>query len=502
MTETRRSSRIPRGALRRALVLALAASLAAGAPGARAQADNLPRLGDASSEDLTPAAERRLGEAIMRELRRDASVSNDVELNDYLNRLAATLTATASAGGQSFELFLVLDPTLNAFALPGGFIGVHSGLIVAAQTESELASVLAHEIGHVTQRHIARMLSEQRVSSLTVMAAMVLAALAARSNPQGAMGIATMAMGAQQQQMLSFSRDAEREADRIGIETLRQAEFDPNGMVAFFGRLQQATRIHESSAPVYMRSHPLTAERIADMQARVQDGRYRQRPDSVDFRLARAKLRALASPGVDGLRSARAQFERQLRERTTPDEAASWFGVAAAALAQRDYPAAERAIAQTRARLSESHPFVERLAAEARLRAGDAAAALAIAETAAVRFPGARALVHLQAEAMLAMRDFEQAAAFLQDQLAVYRSDPALWRLLSQARYGSGKPALAHRAAAEEYALIGGWLAAIEQLRLAQRAGNLDFYTASQIDARIKELQAEYTREQQDRAGR
>lgn len=502
MTSPRRSPRLLRAGGRRALALLVAASLAAWSPVAPAQADNLPRLGDASSDVLSPAAERRLGEAIMRELRRDPAVSDDVELNDYLNRLGATLTSTASASGHSFELFLVRDPTLNAFALPGGFIGVHSGLIVTTETESELASVLAHEIGHVTQRHIARMLSEQRVSSLTMMAAMVLAAIAARSNPQGAIGIATMAMGAQQQQMLSFSRDAEREADRIGIETLRQAEFDPNGMVAFFGRLQQATRIHESSAPVYMRSHPLTAERIADMQARVQDGRYRQRPDSVDFRLARAKLRALASPGVDGLRSARAQFERQLRERTTPDEAASWYGLAVASLAQRDYPAAERAIAQTRERLPQGHAFVERLAAEARLRAGDAAGALAVAQAAAARFAGARALVHLQAEAMLAMREHEQAAAFLQDQLALYRSDPVLWRLLSQAHYGSGKPGLAHRAAAEEYALIGGWLAAIEQLRLAQRAGSLDFYTASQIDARIRELQAEYTREQQDRAGR
>ncbi len=486
-------------ALRRATAAALVASLVTGASPALAQIDNLPRLGDAAAEDLSPAAERRLGEAIMREVRRDASVSDDVEVNGYLNRLGSTLTGTAAASGYSFELFLVLDPTLNAFALPGGYIGVHSGLIVAAQTESELASVLAHEIGHVTQRHIARMLSEQRLGSVGMLAALVLGALAARSNPQAAVGVATMAMGAQQQQMLSFSRDAEREADRVGIETLRQSGFDPNGMVGFFGRLQQASRIYESSAPAYMRSHPLTAERIGDMQARVQDGRYRQRPDSVEFRLVRAKLRALASTNVDGLRSARAQFERQLREKTTPDEAASWYGVAVAALAQRDFAAAQNAIDETRKRFPDGHPFVERLAAETRLRAGDAAGALAIAEAAAARFAGSRALVHLQADAMLAMRDFDKAAAFLKDQLAIYRSDAVLWRLLSRAEYGAGRPALAHRAAAEDYALTGAWLAAIEQLKLARRDGRLDFYVASQVDARIKELQAEYTREQQDR---
>jgi len=493
----------PSGPWRRALAVALTTAIAIAPVPLRSQTDNLPRLGEAGAEDLSPAAERRLGEQIMRELRRDAAVSDDVEIAEYLNRLMARLAAASSSPGLAFDAFLVRDTSMNAFALPGGYIGVHSGLIVAAQSESELASVLAHEIGHVTQRHIARMLSQQRQSTLPMLAAMVLGALAARSNPQAAAGVISMAAGAQQQQMLSFSRDAEREADRIGLDTLRQADFDPNGMVAFFGRLQQATRIYEGSAPAYMRSHPMTAERIADLQARLQEVRYRQRPDSLDFRLARAKLRALANTGVDGLRNARLQFERSLRERTTTDEASAWYGVAVAALAQRDFAGADRALAETRKRLPDGHPFVERLAAEVRLRAGDAAGALALAETAAGRFVGARALNYLQAESMLAMRDFTRATAFLQDQLTLYRGDPVLWRLMAQARYGLGEPALAHRASAEEYALIGGWLAAIEQLKLAQRAGNVDFYTASQIDARIKELQAEYTREQQEKtAGR
>jgi len=479
----------------------LAAALALSPLPAVPQVDNLPRLGDAGGDELSAAAERRLGEAIMRDLRRDPAISNDVELTDYLNRLGAQLNATSTNTGQSFELFLVLDPTMNAFALPGGFIGVHSGLITAAQSESELASVIAHEMGHVTQRHIARMLAQQRQTSIVALAGLILAVLAARSNPAAAGGVATMAAGAQQQQMLSFNRDAEREADRVGMETLRQANFDPVGMVDFFGRLQQATRIYESAAPAYMRTHPLTAERIADMQTRAREGRYRQRPDSMEFRLGRAKLRALSSNTVDGLRSARAQFERQLREKTAPDEAAAWYGLAVAALAQRDYAAAERAIAETRKRVPGGHPFVERLAAETRLRAGDAAGALSIAEAAAARFTGARALGHIQAEAMIAMRDYAKAADFLQDQLKLYRSDPVLWRLLAQTYYGMNQPAMAPRASAEEYALIGGWLAAIEQLKLSQRAGNLDFYTASLIDSRIRELQVEYQREQQDRGG-
>ena len=319
------SARRPARRRQRAACAALAIALALVPPAAMPQANNLPRLGDAAAEDLSPAAERRLGERIMRDIRRDASVSDDVELAGYLNSLAAALTA--SAQGHSFELFLVKDPTMNAFALPGGFIGVHTGLIIAAETESELASVVAHEIGHVTQRHIARMLSDQRQTTLGTLASLVLAALAARSSPQAAIGIVTMASGAQQQQMLAFSRDAEREADRVGMDTLRASGFDPNGMVAFFGRLQQSSRTYESTAPAYMRSHPMTVERIADMQARVQEGRYRQHPDSIEFRLARARLRALGDGSVDALRAERGASSACCARRpptTRPPPGSAW----------------------------------------------------------------------------------------------------------------------------------------------------------------------------------
>lgn len=481
---------------RRIAAALLACVLSAVPPAALPQANNLPRLGDAAADELSPAAERRLGERIMRDLRRDAAVLDDVELSDYLNGVAAKLAA--STGGQSFDLFPVQDATMNAFALPGGFIGVHTGLIVAAETESELASVLAHEIGHVTQRHIARMLSGQRQTTLGTLAAVVLAALAARSNPQAAAGIVTMASGAQHQQMLSFSRDAEREADRVGLDTLRAAGFDPNGMVSFFGRLQQATRVYESAAPAYMRSHPMTVERIADIQSRVQEGRYRQHPDSIEFRLVRARLQATGDGGVDALRGGRARFERLLREKTTNDETAAWYGVAVAAAGQRDFDAAGAAIQQVRRRIPQGHPYVERLAAEVAMRSGDAAGALKLAETAAARFPQARALVRLQAEALLAKGEPARAAAFLERRMAAQRLDDAEWRLLARALEAQGQTARAHQASAEAYALRGAWQAAVEQLELARRAGGLDFYAASRLDVRLKEFKEEFRREQEE----
>lgn len=477
----------------------IAQTLPPGGDSGGVQLSSLPRLGDAGAEDLPPATERRIGEAIMRDLRRDRVLLDDIELTDYLNRFAAVLTETPAAQGYSFEFFLVRDASMNAFAMPGGFIGVHTGLIAVSSTESELASVLAHEIGHVTQRHIARMLATQRQSSVLQMAALVLAALAARSNPQAAVGVATMGMGAQQQIMLGFSRDAEREADRVGIDMLRAGGFDPNGMVAFFGRLQQSTRIYEGNAPAYLRTHPLTTERIADMQSRIRDERYRQRADSLDFILARAKLTALSDLSTDGLRSARTRIERQLRDRNAVDERAAHYSLALVSLAQRDFVGCDRALTELRKRIPAGHPFVERLAIENKLASGDAKGAAAMAQAALVRYPQARAINHLRAQAMLEQGQFNESVAFLEDQLQLYRSDPILWRLLGQAQSGRGRAAEAHRAAAEEYALIGGWLAAIDQLRLAQRAGTLDFYSASQVDARIRELQAQYTADRQDR---
>lgn len=476
----------------------LAAVLAFAPPLAQAQIDNLPRLGDASADELSPSMERRIGESIVGEMQRRGMIDDDAEITDWLNRFASVLTSTEPASGHDFAFFVVRDPTLNAFALPGGFIGVHSGLIVATQSESELASVLAHEIGHVTQRHIARMLARQRQGSVVMLAAMVLAALAAGSNPQAAGGLASLGSTVAQQQMLGFSRDAEREADRIGLEMLRQGDFDSNAMVSFLNRLQNSGRLYESGAPEYLRTHPITSSRIADIQTRISEGRYRQRTDSIEFRLARAKLRALADPGVDGLHDAQAYFERQLRERTI-DETAGWFGLATVAAARRDAAQARAAIAELRRRLPEPHRFVERLAAQVELDAGEPRAALALVDAALVREPSARALMRLRARALFAEQRHQDAVPFLEQSLALYRDDAQLWEMLSEAQQALGRPALAHKAAAERFVLLGALPAAVEQLRLAQRARAADFHVASQIDSRLRELEARWLREREER---
>ncbi|MFM1989072.1 MAG: putative metalloprotease yggG [Pseudomonadota bacterium] len=488
----------PRSRSARALAAVLAALLALGpATSGAQQFENLPKLGDPSGDELSPQAERRLGDSIMRQVRRDPSYLDDAELLDYLNRFAAPLVASPAAGGTGFEFFAIRDGAINAFALPGGFIGIHTGLLTAAESESEVAAVLAHEIGHVVQRHIARMLARQKQVSMVAMAGMILALLAARSNPQAAMGSMMMGNEAARSSMLSFSREAEREADRVGFEIMRQSGFDVQAMVAFFMRLQSASRFYESNAPAYLRTHPVTTERIGDMQLRVQETRYRQRADAIEFTLLRARLRATADDSSEGRKTARGLAEQQVRQSPKAGPG-PWYGLAAVALAQRDFARVDAALTQAQALAGGTHPFLEALGARARLDAGDPGAAADRATKGLSRFPDARALARLQGEALLAAGRPGEAARALRDHLVSWRSDPKLWALLSQAHADLGQRADAHRAAAEQYLRLGSPMAALDQLRRAQQAGDTDFYTASTIDARIRELEPEALREMEE----
>ena len=242
-----------------ALLLALCLALL---PRAFGQA--LPELGEGSSTVLPPLLERKIGEGIMREIRsREPSYLDDPEISDYLNQLGARLVAAVPGARQDFEFFGIRDASVNAFAMPGGFVGVHTGLITTADSESEVASVLGHEVAHVTQRHIARMLGTQQQMQIPGLIALAAALLLGRSRPDIAQGAMMAAQGVMAQTQLSYSRDFEREADRIGFQTLTSAGFDARAMSAFFEKMQRTTRVmDDGSVPGYLRSHPISTERI------------------------------------------------------------------------------------------------------------------------------------------------------------------------------------------------------------------------------------------------
>ena len=476
-------------------------------PPSSAVAQNLPNLGDTEREELSPLMERRLGEQIMHNIRRDRDYLDDAPLLEYLNNFGASLLAVRpearGEAGYDYFFFAVRDPMLNAFALPGGFIGVHSALILAAQNESELASVLAHEIGHVAQRHVARMLGKQRQDALIPLAAAVLAALAARGSPDTSAALLLGGQGVAIQRQLNFSRDAEREADRVGLEILREAGFDTSGMISFFGRMQNATRAYTDAAPAYLRSHPLTTERIADIQARTREQRYKQRADNLDFHLAKARLRVLQDVSAQGLREASAAFDRQLQQKTRLNVAAAKYGQAFVALRQGTPAKAQALLQEASAAAQGVAPSVhslllDSLAIDVKLAGNAPADALQVAEAARARFPLSRGIARQYADALMTAGRHDEAINYLRDQAQLYREDPKLHDLLAKVYATQGKQALQHLALAESYALSGAMPAAIDQLGIARRSPDASFYDQAVIDAREREFKARWMDEMKE----
>jgi predicted Zn-dependent protease len=453
--------------------------------GVRSIAQTLPDLGDVSQAVFSPAIERQLGENIMHSVRADRSFSDDPVTTDYLNALGSRLASASPDSRQAFEFFLMQDATVNAFALPGGFIGVHSGLILTAQTESELAGVLAHEVAHVTQRHIARMIARQEKSQLVTLAAIAIGLLAARSNSQVAEAVLAGSQAASIQGQLNFSRDAEREADRVGVQILEKAGFDVRAMPVFMERLQRATRVYENDAPAYLRTHPITSARIADLQNRTDALAYRQISDNLEFQFVRARMRANA----DDPRQALAFFQQGLQERRYINEAATRYGLTLALVRLKEYQRALREVAVLE-KLAPRAAVVAVLKGEILTALGESSAALANYAAALIVHPSYRALTYDYAEALIANRQSEAALALLDRQLALSPQDGRLYALQAKSYASLGKRLLQHKAQAEAYVRRGHLGAAIEQLQIALRAGDGDFYQLSAAEARLRELRA------------
>jgi beta-barrel assembly-enhancing protease len=451
----------------------------------------LPELGDSSSSELTLQQERRLGESVMRDVRRDPTYLDDPELAEYLNALGVRLVAATAGARQDFEFFGLRDASVNAFALPGGFIGVHTGLISASDSEAEIASVLAHEIAHVTQRHIARQVGIQKQMQTPMMIAMLAAILLARSRPDLAQGAAVATQGGAIQGQLAFSRDFEREADRVGFQALQAAGFDVRAMGVFFEKMQRYARILDSGAvPSYLRSHPVTTERIADAQNRAEGQPFRPRADSLEYHLVRAKVRVEAVEARDAVRI----FTDAVNDRRFAHEPGARYGLALAYLRAKEPKRAEAEVARLRADKVAS-PMVETLAARARLAQDDPNGALAVLKAALVRYPHRRSLLYAQLATLQDLGRLDEVQATLAEPLRLYPRDPKLHEARAKAYAGQGKRLLQHQAQAEVYLLQGSLPAAIEQLQLAQTAGDGNFYDLSVVDARLKQLRAEHERE-------
>ena len=453
-----------------------------------AVSDGLPDLGDVSQAALTPLQERQIGQQSMMQIRAGKQYLDDAEINDYLNQLGAKLVENSPEPSLDFEFFAVNDYSVNAFALPGGFIGVNAGLLLITQSESELASVLSHEISHVTQHHLARMIEGQRGDSLISMAAIAIAILAARTSPQAAEATIASVQAGNIQKQLNFTRTYEEEADRIGLQLLQKSGFNTHAMPEFLERLQKATRLLDGNAPNYMRTHPITSDRIAEIENRIHNQPYRLIPDSLDFQLVRTKLIAAQKTAPDAI----AYFSDALGAQNYGNPIAQRYGLVSALLRDNQIERASRELSLLRKQaetnpMSKNSPMIETLAGQVLRATKNYTGALAFYRTAVQNFPQHRALIYDYTDLLLQDNQAEIAVKLLTEQLTRHPSDTTLYDLQARAYAMQGKAVEQHQAQAYSYAWQGNLHAAIEQLELAKQAGG-SFYQLSTIESDLREL--------------
>lgn len=539
--------------------------LAGGAPAlpsARAQVqapapNSLPALGDPASEDFGIGTEHRLGEEIMREIRADPDYLDDPVLLEYLESIWQPLVAQARVRGNispdiderlAWEPFLVRDPSVNAFALPGGYVGVHLGLMAMTATRDELASVLAHEMSHITQRHIARSIGNSKRQSLLSLATMLVGVLAASRAGTSSIDAANAAVVGSQalavQGQLNFSRDMEREADRVGFGVMSGAGFAPGGMAAMFEKLEASSRLNDFGGYPYLRSHPLTSERIGEARSRLGTAAPAKPVSVLEHTAAQARARVLMDTRFDALRRWQALDGDRLA--TTPaDRLANAYASALASTLLRDWTRADASIAAAFSAVrrggmepSEKAPAgvapkdgraeraVALLDAQSQLARGNVPQALAA--LAPYASDKTRPVLLLTTQATLAaappaasletaaappepmqraLPALQQRAAELQTWVATHPRDSLAWTALSQVEGRQAQPLRALRADAESRFALGDLTGAMDRLQAGQRRAReggaaVDFIDVSVIDARLRDIQALRRQQKEDEKSR
>ncbi len=469
-------------------------------------------MGDGA--EMTTSAERRLGDSIIRELYRDPDYIDDAVLNEYVQQLFDALVQAAKARGElspelqerfAWQILLGRDRTVNAFALPGGYFGVHLGLIAVVGTRDELASVLAHELSHVTQRHIARLMAQQGRQTPLMLGAMILGALAASKSPGAAQALMVGGQALAVQNQLNFSRDMEREADRVGFGLMQPAGFAPQGFVAMFDKLQQANRINDNGSWPYLRSHPLTTQRIADMHSRIPADAAPPAPASLEHLMMAARARVLMRPGgVDTWRQWVAEpQDAGFAARPRPQRVAAWYAACLSAVQLGDYAVARKALHGLQGDVGGDAAAARQarlLGAELELAAGDAPAALSYLQDSVVTAGGGQAAglktrpeLLLRSQALLRTGSSAEMTAPLQTWLATHSRDAAAWQALAQVWQQQKQPLRAVRAEAEAQVARYDYAAAVDRFKAGQdlaRRGGGDYIEASIIDTRLRAVQS------------
>ena len=436
---------------------------------------NLPDMGDSSGTIISPAEEKELGEAFFRSLHAQVEINQDPEVQDYIQDIGRKLVLNSDGTGLPFHFFVVTENEINAFAGPGGYIGVNSGLIVLTEAESELASVMAHEIAHVTQRHLYRAAEAAGRMTVPTMAAMLAAILLGSQSPALGQAAIMAVMGSNAQFQIDFTRENEMEADRVGMQTLQSSKFDPRSMPTFFERLQQSSRYYGRDIPEFLRTHPVTASRISDTRGRADNYPYRQYSDSLGYQLIKAKLRV--STSKDMAEEAKA-FKFRLNQGTAEQQVVAQYGLGLVALKSQNFVEAESAFQQLVKRFPNQSHYATALA-----RTALEAKNFQLAETRYRKltelFPDNQAIRLEYIKALVKSNEAASAKKELASLSYNTQKLPIYYELSAQVYSALKEPAESHRYLAEYYYAMGQIDDAITQIKLAQQAKKVNPYLAA-----------------------
>ncbi|MDC1311173.1 M48 family metalloprotease [Burkholderiales bacterium] len=452
-------------------------------------AQELPDLGDPFRDDFSLFEEQVVGASIMGKIRSSATYVADPEVSEYINHLGYRLVANSESPSQDFQFFVLTNSTINAFALPGGYVGVHSGLILQSDNESMLAGVLSHEVAHVTQRHIARVIAAQSKARIGSLAAMAAAILASRSGGDVTQAAVMTSAALPMQTQLSFTRAHEREADRIGLRILEKAQFDPHQVPLFFKYLQRQARLYESGIPEFLRTHPITSNRVADVEARLANMPRKQVEDSVELSFIKARLRVYQG----GFLGASRIFEEQMQSQNKIMKLAGMYGLIFSIIESKDLSLINlekaREMLDFLLKAEPEHPMLLSLQADFERSFGDRNIAGTIYNDALIRYPFRKSLVYGYAELLLSFKEYVELESMMSGLLIGSDvKNPKLYEFRAKAYSGLNQKMAMHRDYAEVLALNGNLVAAINELLLAQKVTDGDFFLRTSVDSRLKEL--------------
>jgi predicted Zn-dependent protease len=454
---------------------------------------NLPELGNSASDVLSNAEEREYAESLIRQMRAYELLVEDPLISDFFSDMGYNLASRSDQPEAAFT-FVVLDQlVINAFAAPGGVIALHSGLILLADTQDEVAGVLSHEIAHVTQLHMYRAFEKGKTMNILAMLAMMGLILASGGDGDIVTGAVVGAQAVAAQAQINFTRHNEVEADRVGIRTLAAAGYDPQGMADFFGKMSQTNRANGEGPPEFLRTHPMSVNRVAEAESRIQNLPPVEADEGRQFYIVQARLRALLEKDANkAIKHFNSELEKSLTEAR---ENGHLYGLAIAKQKNAEYDEAETILS----RLLEKEP--SRLAfqlqmANLQLARGQHDQAIKAFADLYHSFPGNQAIAIEYGKALLDQNKpelAETASVILRQQLVTRKNDPTLYALYAQAANLAGEDIRAIEAIAESYYQRGGTEEAITQLESLERRADLDYYQRARVDARLMELRIEQT---------